>query len=541
MNITNEMRISKDDFRAMFPKADYEVFYRDPKSDVEFMERFLPNKLWRLNNLHTIVDKNGVRRRFIMNRPQLRVYAASLQHPRLIILKSRQQGISTFWLICYADDAIFNPDLSIGLMAQGRDEAGTLLTRTKLDWNNFDETIKNFMSASIIKDNADEIGLSNGSTIFIRTSFRSATLQRLHISEYGKICNKSPHKAEEVKTGTLQTVAPGNNAVIESTAEGTNDFKKMWEKDYLKNPAKLGPKEFYCIFLSWLDDDDCRSSMMRTPSPEQAKYFANLEEELNIVISPEQKNFWIDQYDELGERTFQEYPATPEEAFKAVRQGTFYAILYTKHVVAKGRVRENLWDPNLSVEVAMDIGMNDDFVLGFFQVWRNEYRLIHEYRNAGEGIEHYTDYIAATPYEIDTVHGPHDLAVRELNTAQTREGRFHELNDEYLAEHGVKIFENLEVLPKLPIATGIELVRKILPNFYIDVTCTYIHDCYLNYSKEWDEKFEVWKDKPRHDEFSHGMDMIRYLAMSDSRARVTIQQKKAPKRRSRQVVDGMCM
>ena len=43
-------------------------------------------------------------------------------------------------------------------------------------------------------------------------------MQRLHVSEFGKICNKYPDKAEEIVTGALQTVALGQGITIESTA-----------------------------------------------------------------------------------------------------------------------------------------------------------------------------------------------------------------------------------------------------------------------------------------------------------------------------------
>lgn len=46
----------------------------------------------------------------------------------------------------------------------------------------------------------------------------------LHISEYGKICNKYPDKAREIQTGALNTVAPESEVFIESTAEGNSGY-----------------------------------------------------------------------------------------------------------------------------------------------------------------------------------------------------------------------------------------------------------------------------------------------------------------------------
>ena len=55
----------------------------------------LSNQLWRLNHLYTIIDTRAQMCVFQMNEAQLKVYAQLLKHNRLLILKSRQQGIST--------------------------------------------------------------------------------------------------------------------------------------------------------------------------------------------------------------------------------------------------------------------------------------------------------------------------------------------------------------------------------------------------------------------------------------------------------------
>ncbi len=526
----NKLSITKAEFKELYPYGDVEIFFRKPESDAEFEDRYLTNKLWRLNNLYSIVDKFGNRIPLIMNKAQHIVYSKSLLHARLLILKSRQQGISTFWLISFFDDTLWIDHLSSGLMSQGRDESSTLLTRVKTAWDYLDPIVVTQLEQGLDKDNADEVSFHNKSTIFIRTSFRSATLQRLHVSEYGKICNKFPERAKETKTGTLQAIAPGNTCVIESTAEGVNDFKHMWDKDYGKLIKALGPKEFACIFLSWLNDPDCVSPVDRIATEKQQKYFDEAEQELNLIITQEQRNFWIDQYEELGEAIYQEYPMTPNEAFKAVRDGSYYGALYQKHIAKKGKIIPQLYDHNLEVEVFVDLGMNDDFVLGYVQNWQGEDRIVKEYKNSGEGIAHYVEHMFNTGYEITRVYLPHDAEVRELSTGKSRVDRFREL--------GVT---NVTVLPKIPLQTGIELVRKLIPNLVIDKDCTYLRDCFMNYSKEWDEKGQVWKDKPVHNEFSHGADMIRYLAMRRKSKDITIHDRKAQKGVERQVVDGMAI
>ncbi len=91
------MLLEHDRFKELFP-GDPELLHimtTKPRNVEELVTRYLPSKLWRMNNLYSIIDKIGDPIACKMNYAQCRVHAKSLEHPRLIILKSRQQGIST--------------------------------------------------------------------------------------------------------------------------------------------------------------------------------------------------------------------------------------------------------------------------------------------------------------------------------------------------------------------------------------------------------------------------------------------------------------
>lgn len=502
------LSISRQQFREIYKDtevAEYEdIFYSEPTSDKEFIELYLPSKLWRLNNLYTIINKRGKRIGFKMNLAQHKVYAASLKHPRLIILKSRQQGISTLWLVAFFDDCAFYNDFSSGLMAQGTDEAETLLMRTKVLWDELDLSIKQFLSLDIEKNNTKEFSFNNGSSIFVRTSFRSTTLQRLHISEFGKIANKYPERARETKTGTLQAIAPGNTAVIESTAEGDNVYKQMWDTA-LAYAGELTDKDFMPVFLSWVDDPDCVLTRYQEPDARAVKYFADIEAQLNVELTQEQKNFWVAQFRELGNDIFQEYPATPEEAFLKNRDGTYYASLYLRLIRGRRREKANLYDPNLPVQVAVDLGRNDFFVLVFFQTYTDGWRIINNYKNTGMGIKHYCEVMddlkSQLGYDISDIVLPHDAEVRDLTSDMTREEAFW--------KYGYK--QTTIVDRTKDINNDRELVRQAMEDMYIDPQAQYLIDCFLNYTKEWDERRGVWKDTHEHNDHSHGADAIRQM------------------------------
>ena len=293
------LRITEAQFNELYPDmVGHYSFFNDPPpaglSSDEFERRYLGSKLWRINNIYTVIGKDGKPVVFRMNYAQHAVYARTRTHPRVIILKSRQQGISTLWLVSYFDDAVWCPFLSLGLMAQGTDEASTLLERTKFLWDTLDPDIKAYANVGLKKDNTKEYSFTNGSTMFIRVSFRSTTLQRLHISEFGKIANKYPKRAKETKTGTLQALGKGNTGVIESTAEGRNAFKDMWDDSLATlHSMQMTDKNFYPMFLSWLDDPDCNEKIDQAVNTETETYFAELEDKLKIKLTRTQRNFWV--------------------------------------------------------------------------------------------------------------------------------------------------------------------------------------------------------------------------------------------------------
>jgi len=519
------------------------LFERNPDSDEDAITNFFPSKLWRLNSgIYQIESKEGDLIPFSMNWAQHVVYSDLLRHPRLIILKSRQQGISTFWLIFALDFTITEDNIKAGLMSQGLQESKTLKERLERAYDHLPPELLDFIGTHNTVRNSTEFSLDNDSKTYIATSFRSGTLQFMHISEFGKISAKSPEKAKETRTGSMQAIKGGLPVIIESTAEGrSNMFYDMWiQAD--SHTGNLAPKDFKTVFLSWVNDPDCRISVPQLLNKEAEDYFALLTVEYknyfhaDLVLDDEQKWWWVSQLREFSfsmEMMGQEYPGWPEEAFAATKDGTYWAKLYRAEVVATGHVVTELYEPALPVDVAVDLGMNDTFVMVFFQMHGTELRVIDEYHNTGEGILHYVNVLKERPYRYRTVYLPHDAVVKELGTGKSR----------------LAIFRDLGVPARLLVRTksvvnDIELVRKAIPYMWFDERNTkYLRTCMENYSKEWDERLGVFKDKPLHDEWSHPADAIRYMVVAIYHRLKPRGKAKVMKQRSRptNVVDGMAL
>lgn len=401
-------------------------------------------------------------------------------------------------------------------MAQGQDEAATLLERVKFLWDKLDGSIKLFMGVSVTKDNAKEYSFNNNCTMFIRVSFRSTTLQRLHISEFGKIANDNPKRAKETKTGTLQALGRGNTGVVESTAEGDNDFKEMWTGAVIAQQSnQMTAKDFWPIFLSWLDDPDCVETVTQAIDKEASEYFTLLEKYWSRALTAEQKNFWVVQRRELASDVSQEYPGTPEEAFAASRDGTYWSRKFTEECVRKGGITTDLYDPNLETFVYFDIGVDDYCVLLWTQSYRGETRIIAEYWNDGYDLEWYIDEIVSRGIPIDGIVFPHDIRVRQAAGGQGVGGA--------LAKRRLTIVKNyvkslglrwsIRDKDKIDFSDGIEAVRHLIPSLKIEASCTYVISCMNNYRKAWDPKLKQWKPTDVHNEFSHGADTVKLIAM----------------------------
>ena len=119
---------------------------------------------------------------------------------------------------------------------------------------------------------------------------------------------------------------------------------------------------------------------------------------------------------------------------------------------------------------------------------------------------------------MQAVQLPVDANVTDLTSGITREEAFHKFG-----------YPNTTVLDKcIKLNDDIQKVRsQLMDGLYIDPTkCPKTVEALLEYTKEWNDRLEVWKDKPLHNKHSHGADTVRYVVIGQ-------QGYSAPRRRRR--------
>ena len=471
------------------------------------------DRRWRLNNLYFIKDKLGNEVLFQMNEAQEKLLDEL--HYLNIILKARQMGFSTFILLMALDCCLFNSNFSAGLVADTLKNAMGLLERIKFSFERLPEGIKR--TVPIVTDNSYEIKFANGSSVEVGVSLRSGTKNFLHISEYGKICAKSPDKAKEVKSGSLNTLAPQQLCFIESTAEGrAGDFydKTQQARSALDasvaNGRTLGDLDYRFHFFPWWQDPSYRVAQEVLLTTEDAEYFEELVNEHGIHLTDPQKWWYVAKKKEQGEDMWKEYPSTPDEAFKAAREGAYFA-KEMRNLRQLKRIGVFPYVPGIPVDTFWDFGLGDTQTIWLHQLVAGEHRWVGYFEDSGMGLGHYFNWLdkwAAQRGATWGVHyAPHDVDHRR-QTATTGAA---ETIKTMAAKLGF-LFTTVERNPSK--INSIQSIRSKLPACNFDEAGCSVGIIHLeNYSREWDDKLGVWRNHPLHDEHSHCADA--FMVFSD--------------------------
>jgi len=201
---------------------------------------------------------------------------------------------------------------------------------------------------------------------------------------------------------------------------------------------------------------------------------------------------------EMGE---DKYSQEFEVNFHTPVEGAYYGSLINdlefKQQINDSVIRDDI----CKTFVSWDLGMGDSSALFVAQSAGQEIHIIDFLENHGQGLDYYINWLRDNRYDTAEQLLPHDIQVRELGTGKSRL--------EVLEEAGL----NCRVVPKLGIDDGIQAVRRMLPRCWFNTKVKDAVDLLRNYRRTYDEKRDVFFDKPLHDFTSHAADSFRYLAV----------------------------
>jgi len=450
------------------------------------------------DGFYSIKDKDGKVVPFVLNADQRKFLEE--RHGFDLILKARQKGFTTVIQLDMLGDCLFIPNTAAGIVAHNRVDAEAFFAdKIKFAYDELPPEFHQLVSAE--QDTTKSLKFSNGSSIRVGTSLRSGTFQRLHISEYGKLCAKYPEKAREVRTGAFNTVQSGQSITVESTAEGhAGHFFELCDKAQKREEQgdELTPLDFKFHFAPWFTSPEYVLAGDVGETAEHQKYFDEIEPYVVSILgrplTRQQRAWYIKKEEQQGADMKREYPSTPKEAFEASVEGAYFATQMSK-VRKEGRIA-NIPILDAPVYTTWDLGYNDNMAIVFWQDVGLERRAIDYYENSGEGFGHYAKVLQDRGYNYSRHWMPHDADHHMLNVMATTRKQEAE-------KAGIGPIETLQRIDSE--LTGIDASRAFLPQVYFDKErCDPLIRCLDNYRKEWDEKLSTWKSRPRHDEFSHG-------------------------------------
>ena len=301
------------------------------------MKQLLLNCLLYIQTFLKIIDKKGHTVPLILNEPQKRLYEIIKEQwnqgkpVRIIILKARQMGFSTltgaiiFWM---AATAYY---VRCMIVAHKEDATNNLFQMYRRFYENLPQRIKPMIQAS----NAQELvfdkptrykGPSKGLGSRIRCATaggqgvgRSFTLKALHLSEVAFW----PGDKAGTLLGLLQAVPeePGTMIIIESTANGFEEFKKRW--DDAVEGSRRGEDSYIPVFFAWHEMKEYRRKVPAgfVPTDEEIE----LSQTFGLDLEQIAWRRWAIQNLCGGDinRFRQEYPSSPDEAFIATGKCVF--------------------------------------------------------------------------------------------------------------------------------------------------------------------------------------------------------------------------
>lgn len=243
-----------------------------------------------------------------------------------------------------------------------------------------------------------------------------------------------------------------------------------------------GKNAFHSLYERWLKDDRFFCKLLWVSQTE--------------LLNEEQLN------EARAEMTQEEYEQEYECSFTAAIKWAYYKKELSQAREDK-RIISWLYDPALPVTTFWDLGMSDYMAILFVQIHWNTIRIIDAIAENWEWFEYYKRLLHEKGYMYETHYFPHDIEVRELTTGQSRLEIVRELFWQ----------DKVATLPRMAIIDGINAVRRVFHNIWIDDKLDDFINAISLYKQKYDEKRDIFLNTPEHDWTSHYADALRYLGI----------------------------
>ena len=263
---------------------------------------------WRLENLYKIKTKNQNIVKFKKNPVQQSIQNQSTNMD--VILKARQMGVSTYYLLKLLDRAIFTKNHTVAIVSHERKSMEILFGIIRRAHKLMDPSVKPELAkggGSIYQ----MIFPDMESRIYCTLEGVSDTINSLHVSEYALMQNP-----ERVRT-SMDAVPADGNISIETTCRGFNFFYDLWNETN---------NVFQKMFFPWMLQLEYQiESEPLKLTPEEKLLCKNTLKDYGLKLTHNQiawRRWKIKQKGDM-DNFLQEFPEDPHTCFIASGQNFF--------------------------------------------------------------------------------------------------------------------------------------------------------------------------------------------------------------------------
>jgi hypothetical protein len=319
-----------------------------------------------------------------------------------------------------------------------------------------------------------------------------------------------PPNESELKI-TINNGHKGESTIYVAGADNYDALRGMYfDGVVLDEVGQIRPSAWYKVLRPALSDR--RGWAIFAGTPAGKNMFWNLREEARLnpgthlllelpasktgIIHPEELR------DAKAQMTEDAFAVEYECSFDAAVPGAYYAKQIGEAFDA-GRVGKHELDPEFPVHLVADLGFTDSCSWWGWQEAPGGYKVVDFMEDDNQPIQHYIDWVKARPYKVGQVYLPHDARAKSLQTGKS-------IIEQFL-QNGIRP----QLVPEMSLQDGIEAARLVLQKCWFHEDATYEGLEHLRaYMREWDEKTQTYRNRPKHDQHSHASDAFRYLALA---------------------------
>jgi len=320
---------------------------------------------------------------------------------------------------------------------------------------------------------------------------------------------------------TVDTIKSYEGIDIVWIEEGQTITERSW-KILIPTIRKDG-SEIWVSFNPELESDPTYQRFVKHPAPDSIVVIVNWRDNpyFNEVLEKERQD------------CLQRFPRDYQNVWEGQCRPAVEGAIYFDEVAAMerdGRICNVPYDPMLKAHVVFDLGFNDEMAVSIVQRHVSEVRIIRYIEDTQKTLAYYSAELKELRYNWGKVWLPHaDGFSKDFKTGKG--------SDQILTAMGWNVARKEEVA-NVDVEEGIRQTRLLFPRIYVDKTnCTQLVEAWKRYRRHVNKQ-TLTAGAPVHDQYSHGADNTRYIAINIDRMTNDTDRKPMPYAESYQALDA---